>query len=516
MAIVVSHTGTRFEDLARRALRQAPLADLVELRLDRCGFPGHEPFRAFVAALKKPVIATVHGPENGGAFEGDLEARFAILHAAAQAGAAFVDVDWTLSLELGEMPSPCHRIVSRHDPEGTPEDLARFDEEVRAVLYEGDVIKLVPRANSVADGLRVLRHLRAARGGLIAFASGDAGRWTRVVCRLFGSAFTYAAAATMPGEPAPEPTAPGQIRVNDLRGLLPPGGGNPQTAIFGVVGRPLAHSFSPHVHDMALKMARLDALYLPFETDDLAELLELADDPLFRGFSVTAPCKTDAFRLAQARDEASHASKAANTLVREAGGTWRALNTDVPAVRETLETAWRFHRSKRGASLASGGAPLAGVHVLVLGAGGAARAVALAAREAGAQVTLAARDAARGAAVAAELGARAIAWDAVPATAHDVLVHATPMGTTGADGEPGPSPIPADWIRADSVVLDAVYNPVRTRLLADATARGATAVPGAEWFVRQAGRQFEAFTRQAPDDAVLRAAFENALAAQRR
>ncbi|HVS17725.1 MAG TPA: hypothetical protein VMT18_03920, partial [Planctomycetota bacterium] len=237
---------------------------------------------------------------------------------------------------------------------------------------------------------------------------------------------------------------------------------------------------------------------------------------LFRGFSVTAPCKTDAFRLASARDEASRAARAANTLVRETGGTWRALNTDVPAVRDTLETAWRFHRSKRGASLGTGGSVLAGCHVLVLGAGGAARAVALAAREAGARVTLAARDVQRGAAVAAELGASSIAWDAVPTTAHDVLVHATPQGTAGADGEPGPSPIPADWIRADSVVLDAVYNPVRTRLLADATARGATAVPGAEWFVRQAGRQFEAFTHQAPDDAVLRAAFENALGARRR
>jgi 3-dehydroquinate dehydratase/shikimate dehydrogenase len=516
VAIVVSHLGARFEDLARAALRQAPLADLVELRLDRCGFPGHERLAAFVKALGKPVIATVHGPENGGDFAGDLDERFAILHGAAEAGASFVDVDWTHSLDLGPMTGKCHRIVSRHDFEGTPADLSRFDEEVRAVLHEGDVIKLVPRARSTADGLRVLRHLRAARGGLIAFASGEEGRFTRVLCRLFGSAFTYASAAVMPGEGAPEPTAAGQLRVNDLRGLLPPGGGNAQTAIFGVVGKPLAHSFSAHVHDMALKMARLDALYLAFETDDLEELLRLADDPLFRGFSITAPCKQAAFARAASRDEASHAARAANTLVRETGGTWRALNTDVPAVRETLETAWRYHRSKRGASVAPTGGALGGVHALILGAGGAARAVALAVREAGGRATLAARDAGRGAAVAAEVGAAAIGWDELPRTAYDVLVNATPVGTVQADGSPGPSPIPAPWIRADSLVLDAIYNPVRTQLLADATARGATAVPGAEWFVRQAARQFEAFTRQAPDDAVLRAAFENALGARKR
>jgi 3-dehydroquinate dehydratase len=61
------------------------------------------------------VIVAVHGPENGGAFEGDLDERFAILHAAAEAGAAFVDIDWSLSLELGEVAGKCHRIVSRHD-----------------------------------------------------------------------------------------------------------------------------------------------------------------------------------------------------------------------------------------------------------------------------------------------------------------------------------------------------------------------------------------------------------------
>jgi 3-dehydroquinate dehydratase / shikimate dehydrogenase len=515
MAIVVSHIGTSFDALARQALRQAPLADLVELRLDRIGFPGVAALSGFIAQIKKPVIVSVHGPENGGDFKGDLDERFELLHASARAGAAFVDIDWRLSLELGEVEGKCHRIVSRHEPAGTPEDLAAFDEEVRAVLYEGDVIKLVPQAHSTEDGLRVLRHLRTARGGLIAFAGGEAGRFTRILCRLFGSAFTYAAAAALPGQPAPEPTAAGQIRVNDLRGLLPPGGGNAQTAIFGVVGKTLEHSFSPHVHDMALKMARLDALYLSLECDDLARFLALADDPLFRGFSVTAPHKQAAFKLAKERDEASHACRASNTLVRDVNG-WNALNTDLPAVRETLETAYRFHREKAGRPLLAQGGPLAGAHVLVLGAGGAARAVVRAAQQAGARATLAGRTPERTAAVARELDAAHVPWNAIQSTEHDVLVNATPVGSAEpGKSEGGPSPIPAEWLRPGTLVLDAVYNPVRTTLLADALARGCTPVPGAEWFVRQAGRQFQAFTRQEPDDAVLRAAFENALGARR-
>jgi hypothetical protein len=91
---------------------------------------------------------------------------------------------------------------------------------------------------------------------LIAFSSGEAGSFTRVLCPIFGSAFTYAAPAAIPGEPAPEATAPGQIRVNDLRGQMPAGGLSATTAIFGVVGDAVRHSLSPRVHDMALKSAR--------------------------------------------------------------------------------------------------------------------------------------------------------------------------------------------------------------------------------------------------------------------
>jgi 3-dehydroquinate dehydratase/shikimate dehydrogenase len=510
MAIVVSHLADTFEELARRVLRQAPLADVVELRLDRIGDPGEERLRELVAKLGKPVIAAVHGPENGGEYSGDLDQRLELLRTAARAGCSFVDIDWRLSLELGEMGGKCHRIVSRHDWEGTPDDLAAFDEEVRAVLYEGDAVKLVTHARTTEDGLRVLRHLRTARGGLIAFASGERGSFTRVLCPLFGSPFTYAAPAVMPGEPAASATAPGQLRVNDLRGLLPPGGGDPETAVFGVVGSSLAHSFSPHVHGMALKMARLDALYLAFETDDLQRFLELADDELFRGFSVTAPHKQAAFALARERDEASHACRASNTLVREPKG-WRALNTDVPAVRETLETAYRFHCQKSGKAQIALGGPLVGARALVLGAGGAARAVVLALKGAGAQPTIAARSVERGAALAQELGCASVAWSAIPSTPHDVLVNSTPVGTAGSSS--GACPISPEWLRPGTLVLDAVYNPIRTPLLEAARARGCTPVPGAEWFVRQAAAQFRAFTRQDPDDAVLRAAFENALSA---
>jgi 3-dehydroquinate dehydratase type I len=281
MAVVVSHIADTWEALRAQALRQRPLADLIELRLDRIGDPGVERLAAFVREAEKPVIAALHGPALGaeGAFAGTTDEGLEVLRSAARAGCMFVDVDWRLSLELGEVEGKCHRIVSRHEPDHTPDDLEAFDEEVRAVLYEGDVIKLVAHARSTEDGLRMLRHLRAAPGGLIAFSSGERGSFTRLLCRVFGSAFTYAApapVAAVPGGPIPEATAPGQLRVNELRGLMPPGGLSPETAVFAVVGSRVAGSLSPRVHDMALKAAHLDAVYVALETDDLGRLLELA------------------------------------------------------------------------------------------------------------------------------------------------------------------------------------------------------------------------------------------------
>ncbi len=508
MAIVVSHLASSFDRLARQALRQVPLSDLIELRLDEVGQPGEERLRELIASLRKPVIVAVKRPDEGGAFRGDVDEQLELLRSAARAGASFVDVDWTLSLDLGELtPSKCHRIVSRHQWDGLPEDLAEFEDEVRNVMYEGDLIKLVAHAECAEDALALLQRLRQARGGLISFASGEAGSFSRVLCRIFGSPFTYAAPAIVPGEPEAPLTAPGQLRVNDLRAMLPPGGGGDSTAVFGVVGDPVAHSLSPRVHDMALKGARLDAVYVPLQVRDFARFMELVDDPHFRGFSVTAPHKLAAFKAAKSRDEDAHATQAANTLVRDGAG-WRAANSDVVGVGETLERAWRYHLERRGKPTLSMGAPLAGVHALVLGAGGAARAAARAVLTRGGRVTVCARRDAQAQQFARELSCASASWSTRGQVPYEVLIHTTPAGSLA---QPDECVMAEHELREDAVVLDAVYRPLKTPLLAAALRRGCTAVPGAEWFVRQAHAQFRQFTQHDGDEALMRKAFEHAL-----
>ena len=144
----------------------------------------------------------------------------------------------------------------------------------------------------------------------------------------------------------------------------------------------------------------------------------------------------------------------------------------------------------------------------MLGTGGSARAVLQAVRDRGGRAIVAGRDAAKAAKVAAEMGATPCAWAEIPGVEHDVLVHCTPIGSLA---DPGRSPIPAEWIREGTLVLDAVYRPLKTPLLMEAKKKGCTPVPGGEWFVRQAQAQFKLFTGQDGDEALLRAAFSNAL-----
>jgi len=500
MATVVSLLEPDLDSLRAAIDRNALVADLLELRLDKIGHPGEEALRDLIKSSPKRVIVTVHGPEAFGDFAGDVEERLEILHCAARCGAAFVDVDYRLSLELGEVYGKCHRIVSRHETTGTPEDLEALHEEVRAVLYEGDVTKLVTHAQSTEDGLRVLRHLRASGGGLIAFCSGAAGSFTRVVAPIFGSPFTYAAPK---GGAA---TAPGQLRVEELLGASPPGGLSPETAILGIVGRPVGHSWSPLLHGMALKAAHLDAVYLAFEPSDLESFLALCDDENFRGLSVTAPFKQEALRLAKGAEHGAEAAGAANTLVRDGDG-WQASNSDVSALREVLEASLLAHAQRGFGEIAP-----AHARVLVVGAGGAARAGAQAAREIGARVSITARRDEAARALCEAMAADHVPWEELGAADYEILLHCTPAGSLAAEGQ---LPFPAERLPTRRIVIESNYRPMLTPLLAAARERDNTLVPGGEWFVRQALEQFQRFTRKPANEELMRKTFEHAFHKER-
>ena len=224
---------------------------------------------------------------------------------------------------------------------------------------------------------------------------------------------------------------------------------------------------------------------MPFKVNDPKAFLESFERYDLRGLSVTIPHKEAMLGLMHEVDDLASAIGAVNTVKIE-GGRRCGCNTDVAAAVGAIENAAR--RAGLGA--------LAERTVLLVGAGGAARAIAYGLCEKVAGLTIANRTRRRGERLAAELGVEACGLDEMEGLEPDVLVNATSVGMWPRAEE---SPVPADMLRPGMVVFDSVYNPIRTRLLEEAEQAGAVTATGLEWFVNQAAAQFELWTgAQAP------------------
>lgn len=270
------------------------------------------------------------------------------------------------------------------------------------------------------------------------------------------------------GPPAPWPTA--------------------RTAVAGVVGSPVRHSLSPALHNAAFRALGLDWAYLAFEvaTGEAATAIAGARALGLRGLSVTMPHKPAAFAAAEPADEAVRWLRAANTLVFTPEGA-RAHDTDGPGFLDALAAAGVDPRRRR---------------CLILGAGGAARAVARALHAAGAgTITVWARRTEAARWVADLDGFPARGTPETAAAGADLLVNATPVGMDGVDL--ATVRIDPEVLRPAQVVVDLVYGPRQTLLVRAATTAGAQVMDGLPMLVHQAARQFELWTGlAAPLDAM--------------
>jgi shikimate dehydrogenase len=279
------------------------------------------------------------------------------------------------------------------------------------------------------------------------------------------------------------------------------------TRLAGIIGDPVRHSLSPVMHNAGFAAAGLDWLFvaLPVERGSGAAAIAAIKVLGIEGLSVTMPHKADAAAACdEVRGDAARL-RSVNCISRAAGGTLVGESTDGEG----------FLRSLR-----EEGHDPAGARALVLGAGGAARAVVLALAQAGAHVLVAARrpDAAEQAAGLAA-GTKTVEWHEVGAAARscDLVVNATPIGMTAAgpvsgSGDAGALPLLPDDLRPGLVVADLVYHPRRTGLLEMAAAGGAATVEGVGMLVHQGAIAFERWTGAEAPVAAMRAAVLGALA----
>jgi shikimate dehydrogenase len=268
------------------------------------------------------------------------------------------------------------------------------------------------------------------------------------------------------------------------------------TRVVGVIGDPVAHSLSPALHNAAFAALGLDWVYVAFPVPRGRGADAVAAVPALGlvGLNVTMPHKEDVATACDELTADAAALRSVNTVVARPDGRTLGDSTDGPGFLDAL---------------ADDSIAVEGRAALVLGAGGAARAVVLALGRAGADVTVAARrpDAAESAAALAP-GGRAVPLGAIDPATFALVVNATPLGMSGGD----PLPVDPETLHGGQAVVDLVYHPADTPLLTAARARGAVAVNGLGMLLHQAARSFTSWTGQpAPVDA-MRAAVTAALA----
>ena len=466
-------------------------ADLVEMRLDYIG--RHIDLRRLLEKRHCPVVITCRRKEDGGRWEKTEDERLMILRSAIASGVDFVDLEEDIADKIPRYGST-KRIVSLHNFEETPANL----EEIHGRLagLDADVVKIATKANSFADSIRMLRLGQAATIPTIALAMGDTGVITRVMALANGAPFTYTVLT------AGRKIAPGQVTFEMMRDVYRPHLIDDKTRLFGVVADPVAHSLSPHVHNAAFLHDDLNCRYLPFriEEDELPLFVQWCKEFGIGGLSVTIPHKEAMLKLVTEAESAANGIGAINTVAIR-GQDMSGYNTDYRAAMDCLTEALKTQRTMQNQPDANVEDIFRGRGVLILGAGGAARAIAYGLRQRGAIVAIASRTAERAEKLARDIGGRSLPWNARYDIKPGIIVNCTPVGM---HPDVASTPYDATKFHEDMIVFDTVYNPEQTLFIKEARNAGCFCVNGLDMFVRQAAYQYKLFTGLEPPVKIMR------------
>jgi len=485
--LCVAIEGSSPAELMDRAESITKVFKFIELRLDSLSKPANalSYLKQFLGEHKDvTVIATCRRKAHGGGFDGPLTAELEILTKAAQAGCQIIDleVDSAEEAKTGQLSrlrtAGAALLISFHDFSRT-KALEQAADRIEA--FKPDFVKVVSTARNLADNLAVLRLIedRSLATHFVGIAMGEEGLVSRVLGPRAGAAFTFASYADG------AETAPGQLNAETLRDVYRLEHLDQATRIFGVAGNPISHSLSPLLHNAAFRREIVNAVLLPLKTKTVQDLLTLALELPLAGCAITMPLKTEVLPHLANMDHLTARIGACNTLRMGADGKLYGFNTDVAGVVRPLERRLR----------------LKGARVVVLGAGGAARAAVFGLVEQGAEVLVVNRTHEHAVTLARQAKAKSLKHELLAKQHFDVMINATPCGMAGSKQA---LPIAENELNA-SLVFDMVYNPLETPLLKLARSRDIHVISGLEMFVQQGARQFEIWTgKPAPESEMMR------------
>jgi 3-dehydroquinate dehydratase/shikimate dehydrogenase len=478
-AVVAAPDAVAMRKLLLRALREASTA---ELRLDWLGDDGE--ILRFLGWLKShrpraTLMATCRRTEAGGQYRGTISRQLVILAQAVSAGCAWYDLEIETASQcpaelLDALLGEARQLTSAHFFDRMPANLRKVAAGLRQ--HGSDAIKIAAHCDSLRESAEFLRFARTQRN-VVAVPMGDVALPTRILALREKNATMYA--------PAEEATAPGQVSLDEMTSVYRAGSLNRKTRVFGVIGNPVGHSLSPVMQNAAFQARRMNAVYVPFLVRDLRDFLAAIKPLGISGFSITIPHKEGILKYLDDCDPLAEAIGAVNTVAVRKGELYGS-NTDYVGVLSTLGHRLDLSKSR----------------VLILGAGGAARAVAFALAHAGTGVCICSRRTKPAEQLAKAVRGAALRRAGLLRQRFDAIVNATPVGMYPQVND---SPLEARELNC-RLVFDTIYRPRQTKLLQLAASRGIETVSGVEMFVAQGAAQWELWTgRRAPVEAMRRA-----------
>ncbi len=442
--------------------------DGIEIRLD--SFLNIKPIQ-FEPLLKKAneahlkVLFALRPKRQGGGFESGEKERLDLIELFCDLDPDYVDLEHDVSSDFRQILSLKHPKIqffsSYHNFEETPKDLKSVLDSIHSEYAH--IYKIATFARSSLDALRMIKFVneQKAHHTLIGISMGEEGSITRILAPVFGN---YLSFAMINPE---EQTAPGQFEIKELLDIYHYSSLNMHTRFFGVIGSPLNKSVGKHIHNAVFSQMKINGCYvtMPIKVEELSSFFSLIKDLPFSGLSVTMPLKELVVSYLDEVTPSAQVIGAVNTIAIK-DGKMIGYNTDGIGALEAIEKY----------------VPIKGQRIVVVGAGGSAKAIICEAIARGARVSILNRTESKALQLAKTFGCQGGGMDLLPKVfreGYDILINCTPTGES----------IDPRWLIPGSYVMDIVYNPKETPFLLKAIEKKCHPIFGIDMYINQAVEQ---------------------------
>jgi 3-dehydroquinate dehydratase/shikimate dehydrogenase len=456
--------GPSFEEAAQQIMSLPFGVDLLEFRLD-CFNDLNEAFLVKLRDIRPlPVIFTLRDPRQGSDYKGTETERLRDLQRYAALNPDYLDLESTCPPDFVEhitsRQSGTKIILSYHNFDETPSDLPALYSQMQQI--PADLYKIAVFCKNSIDALRLLLFTKNCKKPICTMGMGEHGEVTRILGTICGSAITYSSISDSLQMVKGQLSAETLVKTYHFHDLTP------QTNLYGLIGDPVSKSISDFTHNALFKALNIPAVYvkMPVSQDELQEFIPLSQQLGFKGMSVTMPLKERLLNCVQHISPDTQSIAAANTLSYHSDGI-HAFNTDGIGALNAIEKL-QIVKNK---------------HILIIGAGGAAKAIIVESVRRGARVTVLNRTIERAQELAENYPIEVGCLDDIRIyieKGYDILINTTPE----------PEPFNSDLLLTRRIVMDIKTVPVVTTLIERAIQKECSIVYGYEMFIEQALEQF--------------------------